>query len=137
MPRADIEEVNQFAGALDQVVSGMTECGIEGDFELRGIHIVEFAGTLDQAVAEMDAAQNALQLELREWTADLLKGRFALPTPLTLAERRFNGQGQEIVCAWCHPGDHRPNISHGLCPAHFDLELAKLATSAAANGGKS
>ena len=24
----------------------------------------------------------------------------------------------ETVCSWCHPGDNRPGISHGICEHH-------------------
>jgi hypothetical protein len=30
----------------------------------------------------------------------------------------------ETVCAWCHPGDTRPNISHGICEKHRKEMLA-------------
>jgi hypothetical protein len=29
-------------------------------------------------------------------------------------------QNPEMVCAWCHPNDHRPGITHGICEKHAE-----------------
>ena len=91
-------------------------------------------GTLAEAVAEMDAAQKALQAELlREWRPgnpdsagvwhpSRPKRRPLLAHPLGTASPTFGGRLRLGVI----PGDPRPNVTHGICARHKAPELEKL-----------
>lgn len=116
--------------AHEELVSRLKAAGImEVESKSAPLALVDEARAILDAGVSASPAPTTIPAGLpaiRKALQDICKAFDAAPVAvLTIdltnaidAGRLVLDQHPEMTCAWCHPNDHRPGITHGICAKH-------------------